>query len=580
MKIDFEYLTSARSLGKLYEQAKEAPFVFLDTETVGDNTIRLVQIATQEDIFLLDLFELKDVGVQFLKDLLSKKGIVGHNLKFDLKYMLSYEIEPYAVFDTMIASQLLGDSERHSLQKLAMHYLGEILDKSLQLSNWGSLRLSREQLEYAALDVKVVRDLFPILLKKLNELSPVSEENLLKTRTAKVFGLKSPVAIVEMAFVQEVAKLELKGLPVDVEELERLTKELTKDMQKRAMDFVVKYRVDPLSPKQLGELLVRKYGLDLPKTEKGNISTDDRFLLEYIDHPVVKEILDIRNIKKNLDKLEEIKAGLKGKRVYPEFKQIGAITGRMSSVNPNVQNIPRHLRKIFRAEDGNIFVIADFSQIELRIAAEYVGDENMIKVFNEGRDMHRYTASVLLGKREEDVSKEERQLAKAVNFGLIYGISAKGLAEYAYSSYGINLSLEEAEDIRKRFFEHFKSFKDWHDRVKKELKERSESRGYTLLGRKYIAHTFPDAVNYPIQGTGADLLKLSVLVFDAEVRKESLWASVINLVHDEIVAECKKEDGIKVAELLEKAMKRAGGIILKKVPVGVEVAVKERWEKE
>ncbi len=580
MKVDFEYLTSTRSLGKLYEKVKDIPFVYIDTETVGDKTIRLVQIASEEDIFLLDLYELGEVGINFLKDLLSKKGIVGHNLKFDIKYMHSYGIEPYAVFDTMIASQLIGDSDRHSLQKLAIHYLGEVLDKSLQLSNWGSIRLSKEQLEYAALDVKIVRGLFPILLKKLNELTPITEENLLKTRTAKVFGLKNPVAIVEMAFVQEVAKLELKGLPVDVEELERILKDLSKDLQKKAMGFLIKYRVDPMSSKQLGELLVKKYGLDLPKTEKGNISTDDRFLAEYIDHPVVKDILDIRNIKKSLDKLEEIKAGLRGRRVYPEFKQIGAVTGRMSSINPNVQNIPRHLRRIFKAEEGNVFVIADFSQIELRIAAEYVGDENMIKVFNEGRDMHKYTASVLLGKREEEVSKEERQLAKAVNFGLIYGISARGLAEYAYSSYGIDLSIEEAEDIRKRFFEHFKAFKEWHNAVKKELKERGESRGYTLLGRRYVAHTFPDAVNYPIQGTGADLLKLSVLVFDAEVRRENVRASVVNLVHDEIVVECKEEEGMKVAELLERAMKRAGGIILKKVPVEVEVAVKERWEKE
>ncbi|WP_448583416.1 bifunctional 3'-5' exonuclease/DNA polymerase [Thermocrinis sp.] len=580
MKVDFEYLTSTQSLGKLYEKVKDIPFVYIDTETVGDKTIRLVQIASEEDIFLLDLYELGEVGINFLKDLLSKKGIVGHNLKFDIKYMHSYGIEPYAVFDTMIASQLIGDSDRHSLQKLAIHYLGEVLDKSLQLSNWGSIRLSKEQLEYAALDVKIVRGLFPILLKKLNELTPITEENLLKTRTAKVFGLKNPVAIVEMAFVQEVAKLELKGLPVDVEELERILKDLSKDLQKKAMDFLIKYRVDPMSSKRLGELLVKKYGLDLPKTEKGNISTDDRFLAEYIDHPVVKDILDIRNIKKSLDKLEEIKAGLRGRRVYPEFKQIGAVTGRMSSINPNVQNIPRHLRRIFKAEEGNVFVIADFSQIELRIAAEYVGDENMIKVFNEGRDMHKYTASVLLGKREEEVSKEERQLAKAVNFGLIYGISARGLAEYAYSSYGIDLSIEEAEDIRKRFFEHFKAFKEWHNAVKKELKERGESRGYTLLGRRYVAHTFPDAVNYPIQGTGADLLKLSVLVFDAEVRRENVRASVVNLVHDEIVVECKEEEGMKVAELLERAMKRAGGIILKKVPVEVEVAVKERWEKE
>ncbi len=580
MKVSFEYITSPKSLAKLQGYFKETPFLYIDTETVGDSTIRLVQVGTEKDIFLLDLYELGDSGVSFLKDLLSQRGIVGHNLKFDLKYLFGYGIEPYAVFDTMIASQLVGDSDRHSLQKLAIQYLGQVLDKSLQLSNWGSSRLSKEQLEYAALDVDVVRRLFPLLLEKLNGLPSLMEENLLKTRTAKVFGLKNPIAIVEMAFVQEVAKLERNGLPVDVQELERLIKEFSKELQKRMMNFFVKYRTDPMSPKQLGDLLVRKFGLDLPKTEKGNISTDDRYLAEYIENPVVKEILSIRNIKKNLDKLEEIKNNLKGRRVYPEFKQIGAITGRMSSMNPNVQNIPRSLRRIFKAEEGRILIMADFSQIELRIAAEYVNDESMINVFKEGKDMHKYTASVLLGKKEEEITKEERQLAKAVNFGLIYGISAKGLAEYAYSSYGVDLSLEEAEKIRKKFFEHFRGFKDWHEKVKKELREKGKSEGHTLLGRKYVAYTFPDAVNYPIQGTGADLLKLSVLIFDVELRRENIQANVINLVHDEVVVECYMEEGQRAADLLERAMKRAGGIILKRVPVEVESAVKERWEKE
>jgi len=316
MKVSFEYITSPKSLAKWHGSFKDTPFLYIDTETVGDRTIRLVQLGTEEDILLLDLYELGDIGINFLKDLLSQKGIVGHNLKFDLKYLLGYGIEPYAVFDTMIASQLLGDSDRHSLQKLAMQYLGEVIDKSLQLSNWGSSRLSKEQLEYAALDVEVVRRLFPLFLERLNSLAPVVEENLLKTRTAKVFGLKNPIAIVEMAFVQEVAKLERNGLPVDAEELERLVKELSKELQKRVMDFLVKYRTDPMSPKQVGELLVKRFGLDLPKTEKGNISTDDKYLAEHIENPAVRELLKIREIKKNLDKLEEIKGGLKGTCIF------------------------------------------------------------------------------------------------------------------------------------------------------------------------------------------------------------------------------------------------------------------------
>jgi len=577
MTVKFSYITSGERLSRAYESLREEPYVFLDTE-VSNDRIRLVQLGGKEDIFILDLFDLGEEGVLFLRELLSSKGIVGHNLKFDLKYLYSYGIEPYAVFDTMIASQLLGDTDKHSLQKVAMHYLGQVLDKGLQASNWGQPFLGKEQLEYAALDVKVVRDLFYIFLKRLNE-GHHREEILLKTRTSRVFNLLNPVAIVEMAFVQETAKLELNGIPVDKEELERKLKEQERLLQKKVMDFMVKYRIDPMSPKQVGELLTKRFGLDLPKTEKGNVSTDDKVLSEYASHPVVSELLDIRGMKKIIEKLQEIKERIRGNRVYPEFKQIGAVTGRMASMNPNVQNIPRNLRSIFKAEEGNVFVIADFSQIELRIASEYVGEEKMLHAFRQGKDLHRYTASIFLGKPEEDITKEERQLAKAVNFGLIYGISAKGLVEYA-KTYGIDLSLESAQKIRDSFFEYYTSFKAWHERVKKELKDYKESRGHTLLGRPYVAHTFPDAVNYPIQGTGADLLKLSVLMFDAELRKEGLKAKVVNLVHDEILVECKEEYAEYIKELLKRAMLHAGRVILKQVPVEVEVFVNNRWEKD
>ena len=577
MTVKFSYITSGERLSRVYESLREEPYVFLDTE-VSNDRIRLVQLGGKEDIFILDLFDLGEEGVLFLRELLSSKGIVGHNLKFDLKYLYSYGIEPYAVFDTMIASQLLGDTDKHSLQKVAMHYLGQVLDKGLQASNWGQPFLGKEQLEYAALDVKVVRDLFYIFLKRLNE-SHHREEILLKTRTSRVFNLLNPVAIVEMAFVQETAKLELNGIPIDKEELEKKLKEQERLLQKKVMDFMVKYRIDPMSPKQVGELLTKRFKLDLPKTGKGNVSTDDRVLSEYASHPVISELLDIRGMKKIIEKLQEIKERIRGNRVYPEFKQIGAVTGRMASMNPNVQNIPRNLRSIFKAEEGNVFVIADFSQIELRIASEYVGEEKMLHAFRQGKDLHRYTASIFLGKPEEDITKEERQLAKAVNFGLIYGISAKGLVEYA-KTYGIDLSLESAQKIRDSFFEYYTSFKAWHERVKKELKDYKESRGHTLLGRPYVAHTFPDAVNYPIQGTGADLLKLSVLMFDAELRREGLKAKVVNLVHDEILVECKEEYAEYIKELLKRAMLHAGRVILKQVPVEVEVFVNNRWEKD
>lgn len=573
----YEYITEEGNLSRILPKLEKAPYLFLDTETAGDR-IRLVQVGNEEEIFVIDLFDLPS-AVEPLRDIISKKGIVGHNLKFDLKFLYRMGIQPYATFDTMIGSFLIG-FERHSLSHVAETLLGKALDKSLQLSDWSRPVLTPQQIEYAATDVLVVRELFFKMLEKLNSFpQPDRGQELLRTRTAKVFGLKNPVVIVEMAFVQEVAKLEMNGLPVDMGEIEKLSREYEKKLQKMIMDFYIRYRVDPMSPRQIGSLLKNKLGLDLPETQKGNISTDDKALAEFSHVKEVRDILEIRRLKKGLDKLREIGSYVKDGRVYPEFKQIGAVTGRMSSSNPNVQNIPRDMRSLFRAEEGKVFVIADFSQIELRIAAEYVGDPNMIRAFKEGKDMHRYTASLVLEKPEEEVTKEERQIAKAMNFGLIYGISARGLSEYARSSYGVDLDIDSADTFRKKFFKFFHHFKDWHDKVKRELKEKEEVTGWTLLGRPYRATTFTDAVNYPIQGTGADLLKLAVLMFNVELKKRGLEARVVNLVHDEIVVECGKEIAEEVRNLLESAMVQAGSIVLKQVPVEADSEVNERWVK-
>lgn len=573
----YEYITNRPELTVALSHLEKEEFLFVDTETAGSR-IRLFQVGNGEEIFVIDLFELPEAP-ELLRDLLSKRGIVGHNLKFDLKFMYPLGIHPYATFDTMVGSYLLG-FERHSLSHVAETLLGYTIDKSYQLSDWSRSELTKTQIEYAATDVLVVRELFYKMRERLNSLAEVDRgEELLRTRTARVFGLRSPVVAVEMAFVQEVAKLELNGLPVDEEEIERLSRDYEKRLQKLIMDFYVRYRVDPMSPKQVGALLKSRLGIDLPETDKGNISTDDRTLSEFFEFKEVRDILEIRRIKKALDKLKELRNFVRDGRVYPEFKQIGAVTGRMSSLNPNVQNIPRDMRSLFKTSEGNAFVIADFSQIELRIAAEYVKDENMLRAFREGKDLHRYTASLVLEKPEEEVTKEERQLAKAMNFGLIYGISARGLSEYARSSYGVELELGAADVLRKKFFMHFPAFRDWHERVKRELKERGEVVGATLLGRPYRATTFTDGVNYPIQGTGADLLKLAVLMLGGGLKRKGLEAKLVNLVHDEIVVECRTEEAEEVRRALEEAMVKAGHIVLKHVPVLAESAVSDRWVK-
>jgi len=475
---------------------------------------------------------------------------------------------------------LLGN-ERNSLQAVVERYLGEYLDKSEQLSNWGAATLTQSQLSYAAKDVEILRRLFPILLKELNAKADKGKEFLKRTRVAEIFGLENPVAIVEMAMVKETGKLEANGFLVDVETLKAMLKKLKLELQKEQINFVTRYgKVDIFSPKQVAQFLTRRLGLKLPSTKKGNLATDDKTLAEYIDNPAVAQIVKIRKLKKIYDKIRELVGFVREDgRVYPEFKQIGAKTGRMAASSPNVQNIPRDLRKIFRAPEGKKLVIADFSQIELRIAAEYVNEERMIEAFQKGEDMHVITASLVLGKNKEEVTKEERQLAKAMNYGLIYGISPKGLMEYAKFGYGVDIDLEEAKRLIKRFYAAFPRFYEWHKGLKETLREKGKVEGKTLLGRHYTAETFQDAANYPIQGTGADMLKLAVDIFSYQCGIGGYDAKIVNLVHDEIVCEVPEEQAQDVAELLKESMEYAGSLILKKVPVEADVSISQFWEK-
>ncbi|NPB06362.1 MAG: bifunctional 3'-5' exonuclease/DNA polymerase [Aquificae bacterium] len=572
--MEFTYVTSNDELLEACRALEPAPLLFIDAETTPSGLPRLLQIASDRELFIFDLFELEELTP--LRELIKRKPAVGHNLKFDLKVLKRLGLEPAAVFDTMIGAQLLG-FKKLSLAHLTGALLGKPLDKSLQLSDWSAPALSREQLEYAARDALVLRELFPLIRDRLNALKGVRGEEVLKTAPARLFGLSSPVAVVEMAFVKELAEVELRGFPVDAALVNALERELTRELTKRVEEFIRRFRVDPFSPKKVARLLEERFGIVLPRTAKGNPSTDDAFLQEFAHREPVKLLLEIRRVKKLLEKLKELKEYAEDGRVHPEFRQIGAVTGRMACARPNLQNVPQALRAVFKAPEGRVLAVADFSQIELRIAAELVNEEIMTEAFKEGKDMHRLTAALVLGKPEEAVTETERKLAKALNFGLIYGISAQSLAHYARAGYGVELSEEEAKRIRRKFFNTFKAFARWHEEVKEKLRREGKVKGKTLLGRPYEADSFTDAVNYPVQGTGADLIKLSVLVFHAALKREGLEGGTVNLVHDEIVAEGREEDGERLLELLVRSMKRAGRIVLKRVPVEVEARLSKSW---
>ncbi len=268
-------------------------------------------------------------------------------------------------------------------------------------------------------------------------------------------------------------------------------------------------------------------------------------------------------------------------RIYASWRQLRAATGRMACDHPNLQNLPRSgpLRSYIRAPEGRLFVIADYSQIELRIAAKISEDKEMLSAYAEGRDLHMLTAQNLTS--HEEVSKDERKLAKAVNFGLLYGMGTKGLQSYALRSYGVEMSLEEATLYRRRFFETYPSLKRWHDDERRAW-HRGETETRTLTGRRRMdVERLTDRLNAPVQGTAADGLKLA-LAFLWERRDECPGAVPILVCHDEVVVECDKDQGEEIKRWLEKAMIEGMDAVVNgtgalPVPIEVEARIAGSW---
>ena len=265
------------------------------------------------------------------------------------------------------------------------------------------------------------------------------------------------------------------------------------------------------------------------------------------------------------------------RRIHPNYWQLGAATGRMSCSNPNLQQIPRSddFRRCFVPAPKHKIIVADYSQIELRVAAEISNDQTMIKAYQEGKDLHALTASLVTGKPLGAITKDERQQAKAVNFGLTFGMGAKGLQSYARNSYGVEMTEHQAETFRNRFFEAYKGIAEWHGKVRN-----NPSRVTRTLGgrrRLWVAEVakLTARLNTPVQGSAGDILKKAMAMLPQAL--DGTGARIIGTVHDEIILEVPEERDKGVAHILKKTMEEAGGYYLKKVPVKVEVSTADSW---
>ncbi|MES2520290.1 MAG: DNA polymerase I [Bacteroidota bacterium] len=503
----------------------------------------------------------------FLNEKIEK---IAQNIKYDLMVLTQYGVEIKGkTYDTMLAHYIIEPEKRHGMDILAEDFLNytpvsieEIIGKKgVKQGNMRDADIEKVK-EYAAEDADIT-------LQLRDKLHPILAQN---PSAVKLFEE------VEMPLTQVLCDIEMEGVKLDVEFLATMSKVLEKDMLEvqtiifglAGQDFNIN------SPKQLGEILFDKLKLDpkAKKTKTGQYMTGEDILskLELQNHEIARKILDFRELQKlkstYVDALPQLISPKTG-RIHTSFNQAVTATGRLSSTNPNLQNIPirtargREIRKAFIPKSDDFLILsADYSQIELRIMAAFAKDESMIEAFNQGRDIHATTAAKVFNVSLDEVTSEMRRKAKTVNFGIIYGVSAFGLAEQ------VGVSRTEAKELIDNYWKEFPAIKKYmNDAV---IIARDNGYVETILGRRrylrdinsqnMVERGFAErnAVNAPIQGSAADMIKIAMIKVNDFIKQEKLQSRIILTVHDELVFDVHKSElelmKIKVNELMVNAI--------------------------
>lgn len=510
--------------------------------------------------------------------------IIGQNLKYDLQVLANYNITVKTkMFDTMIAHYLIQPEARHGMDFLAEYYLNyktvsieDILGKKGKTQKNMRDLLPSEICDYACEDADITFQLKTILAKELleNQLNELFET-------------------IEMPLMPVLQRMENEGIAIDTAYLNKMSLDFHGELlilQDKILALAgVDFNID--SPKQLGEILFDhlKISAKAKKTKTGQYQTSEEVLETFKkDHEIIPLILDYRQLKKlkstYIDPLPELCKPKDG-RIHTTFMQTVAATGRLSSNNPNLQNIPirtergRAIRKAFIARDAqHLLVSADYSQIELRIIAALSNDENMIQAFKNGEDIHRSTASKVFNTPFDEVTRDQRSAAKAVNFGIIYGQSAFGLSQ------NLGISRTEAKEIIDNYFIQYPTIKTYMDNAISVAKEK----GYveTVLGRRRflpdiksanaVVRGFAErnAINAPIQGSAADIIKIAMIKVDTVLKENNLKTKMLLQVHDELVFDVPLEEVETAKKVITDAMENAFQF---SVPLEVEAQAGINW---
>lgn len=543
----------------------------------------------------------RDTVLAKLKPILENPNIgkIGQHLKYDAHILSHYDIDLVGsihaspnnwAMDTMLASYVINAAiTRHGMDDLARHYLQTQTISFEDVAGKGAKQVSFDQVaidiasDYACEDADITYQLFDVFNKKLSD-----DENNAKL----LHELEIPTAEI-------LCQMEANGILIKRPFLNELSKRFDEEiiaLEKRAYEIAGE-EFNLGSPKQLGEMLFDKLGVPGgKKTKSGQYSTGEA-VLSKIDHPLVDITLEYRGLSKlkstYTDALDNV-ADAQTDRVHTSYHQALTSTGRLSSTDPNLQNIPirtatgRLIRQAFIAPEGRVILAADYSQIELRLMAHFSGDKNLTHAFNEGLDIHAATAAEVLGKDVADVTPTERRNAKAINFGLLYGMSAFGLAKQ------LQMSRSEAQDYIDMYFKRYPGVKDYMINTRAS----AHDKGYveTILGRKLYT---PDithsnrmvkqgaeraAINAPLQGSAADLIKLAMIAVDKVLPKEQ--AKMLLQVHDELVFEVDSDKVDEISKLITDAMQdvltntavEKGWQVDFAVPLLVETDSGENWD--
>lgn len=583
-------VTDKATLDKIISQLEELSVVAFDTETTGldykmDKLVGFSFCFNEDEAFYVPFghFYL-GVGDQISENdakeaikKIFKSLVVGHNIKFDLHFVNKFVGEKLKVYsDSMILAWLINPEAALSLDKLSEKLLGHTMiafkDTVKKGDDFSSVELE-EACKYAAEDAYITLKLYKLFLQKL-ELQGATH-------------LIDEADEIEIPFLQTLLTMEETGIEVDTNFLEKFLLEVQENLETLTKDIYAlagtEFNIN--STKQLGVILFETLGLPVGKKTKTGYSTDEKVLSSLIDaHEIIPKLLEYREVYKlystYIDPLLNLARQNDESRIYTSFVQTGTATGRLSSKNPNLQNIPTRtplgakIRQAFVAPKGKKLIGIDYSQIELRLLAHFSNDPVLVDAFKNDKDIHLQTAIVLFGQEE---APSKRNIAKTVNFGLLYGMGQKKLSET------LGITTKEAKDIIEKYFASFPTVKTYF----RSIVDSSKQKGYieTLLGRRryfdyenatpmFKAAYERESVNSVFQGSASDLIKLSMNKIIKTIQKENLKAKLLLQIHDELIFEVDADDADELGQKFQSIMQE---IYELRIPLKASLNIGDNW---